>query len=275
MFLARGVNVPSARAREEFRRVGARVRGMTATGGGAGARPEAPAIVRVVATKLECPLSDAEERALLEFWRVFAAWNDRINLGGARSFETLVTAHLVDAFAARRFIGPGDLVLDVGSGGGLPAIPLAILCPDSRFELWEPRAKRAAFLRAATRELGLRPRVEVRMQRLEIPPTRGAGAIPGAGPGADPGAGLDGNAGEPAGEDVFQAFTVAMSRATWPPAEWLARARVVAPRCRVLVFTNAAGAATLQPPSEVVSYAKDRKLCLFLPGIGVPRETGP
>jgi rRNA small subunit methyltransferase G len=267
MFLALGVNVPSARAREEFPRVGARVRGMTATGGGAAARPEAPAILRVVASRLDCPLSDAEERALLEFWRVFAAWNDRINLGGARSFETLVTAHLVDAFAARRFIGPGDLVLDVGSGGGLPAIPLAILCPDSRFELWEPRAKRAAFLRAASRELGLRPRVEVRMQRLEIPPTRGAGADPGAGLGA----GLGGNA----GEDVFQAFTVAMSRATWPPAEWLARARAVAPRCRVLVFTNAAGAATLQPPSELVSYAKDRRLCLFLPGTGVPRETGP
>lgn len=263
---------PSARpvraASKEFPRRGARVHAMTGSPGGPAWAPEATAILRSVATQMACPLSDGEERALLEFGRMFATWNERINLGGARSFEALVTAHLVDAFAARRFVGQGDLVLDAGSGGGLPAIPLAILCPESRFDLWEPRAKRAAFLRTAARELGLRPRVEVRMQRLEMPSARPAGDSPRAGLGG-------GSSVERAAEGGLQAFTVAMSRATWPPAEWLARARAVAPQCRVLVFTNAAGEATLEPPSEVLAYAKDRRLCVFHPRRGVPRETGP
>jgi hypothetical protein len=241
---------------------------MTDSGGGPAWGPEAPAILRSVATELACPLSDAEEGALLEFGRMFATWNERINLGGARSFESLVTAHLVDAFAARRFIERGDLVLDAGSGGGLPAIPLAILCPESRFDLWEPRAKRAAFLRTATRELGLRSRVEVRMQRLEMPSARAAGNSPGGGLGARSAVGRAAAGGN------FQPFTVAMSRATWPPVEWLARARAVVPQCRVLVFTNAAGAATLEPPGESLAYAKDRRLCVFHPRDRVPRETG-
>ena len=259
---------PGRAASKEFPREGARVRAMTDSPVGPAWGPEATAILRSAATELECPLSDADERALLDFGRVFGTWNGRINLGGARSFEALVTAHLVDAFAARRFIGQGERVLDVGSGGGLPAIPLAILCPESQFDLWEPRAKRAAFLRTAARELGLRGRVEVRMQRLEMPSTRRDGNRAGADLGGE-------SAVDRAAGGIFQRFTVAMSRATWPPAEWLARARAVAPQCRVLVFTNAAGAATLELPGESLDYAKDRRLCVFHPRTDVPRETGP
>ena len=133
------------------------------------------------------------------------AWNARINLTGAHTVDDLITEHLPDAFALGRAIpGPAEVV-DIGSGGGLPALPLAILRPDLRLKLVEPLAKKVAFLRTAVRELGLAS-VSVEATRAEALP---AGA-----------------------------FDVAMSRATFPPAEWLTVARrLVRPAGRIMVLT--------------------------------------
>src|SRR6185295_9811748 len=106
-----------------------------------------------------------------------------INLTGARTLDELAADHLPDAFALAEAVPPGAALVDVGSGGGLPALPFAVLRPDVRLTLVEPRAKRVAFLRTAVRELGL------------------AGELV-AGHAAD----------LPAG-----AFDVAASRATFPP----------------------------------------------------------
>lgn len=63
--------------------------------------------------------------------------------------------HLAAALAYGEFLPQGAGVLDIGSGGGLPAIPLAITRPDLRFTLVEIRQKRAAFLDIAIAQLGL------------------------------------------------------------------------------------------------------------------------
>lgn len=208
---------------------------------------EEPRVARLrrVASEVMGTLALDDARRLESFCALFATWNVRINLGGARSFEELVDEHLVDAFAARSLLLPGDSVVDVGSGGGLPALPLACLCRDSSFELWEPRAKRAAFLRTAVRELELRDRVAVVGRRLEEVP-RDVEA--------------PGSTSRESG-----AYSVAMSRATWAPPEWLARARQLAPGARVLVFTTQAGLVGLEPPAKVVSYGPHRRLGVFLP----------
>ena len=94
-------------------------------------------------------------------------WSARINLTAAQTTEVLVTEHFPDAFALAGKLAAPARAIDVGSGGGLPAIPLALLCPALTVELCEPIAKKAAFLRTAVRELGLSSRVSVRAVRGE------------------------------------------------------------------------------------------------------------
>lgn len=117
----------------------------------------------------------ALDPAALERLRRFAglleAANRVTNLTRITGEAELLEKHLLDALlGAPRLLGPdgappGSLV-DVGSGGGVPGIPLAILWPGSRVLLVESQGKKAAFLADAARELGLE-RVEVACGRAE------------------------------------------------------------------------------------------------------------
>lgn len=84
--------------------------------------------------------------------------NTRVNLTGVRDGAELWTRHIFDALTLLAVLseldGPLE-VLDIGSGGGLPAIPLAIVCPDHRFTLLEATGKKCDFLRAVIATLGL------------------------------------------------------------------------------------------------------------------------
>jgi 16S rRNA (guanine527-N7)-methyltransferase len=76
------------------------------------------------------------------------AWSDRVDLTAARDPDTLVDLLLADA-AVLASTQPTGSVIDVGSGVGAPAIPLAILRPTLTLTLVEPRERRAAFLRTS------------------------------------------------------------------------------------------------------------------------------
>jgi 16S rRNA (guanine527-N7)-methyltransferase len=146
------------------------------------------------------------EAALARFVSLLLTWNEKINLTGARTFEEVVTSHLPDSLAMMGVVPAGARLIDVGSGGGLPAVPFAILRPDVTLRLVEPRARRAAFLRTAVRELAL-PHVEIDNARLE--------------------------------EGATGDHDVASSRATFQPEEWAARGvSLVRPGGRCLVFAN-------------------------------------
>ena len=140
--------------------------------------------------------------ALAGYSELLLGWNRRINLTGARTAEELSDLHLSDALA---LIGqlppePGRLV-DVGSGGGLPGVVLAVLRPDLEVTLLEPIQKKCAFLSTVRRELKLRNLRELN-QRLE----------------------------EHLALPDREQYALAVSRATWPVAEWLERGRaLVAP----------------------------------------------
>jgi 16S rRNA (guanine(527)-N(7))-methyltransferase RsmG len=158
-----------------------------------------------LARRLGVASSESQRRGLETFWSLLLTWNARINLTGAQTRDDLVGEHLPDALAMASLVPPEARVLDVGSGGGLPAIPFGLLRPDVRLTLVEPRAKRVAFLRTAVRTLGL---------SAEVAPARV--------------------------EDLEGAsFDVAGSRATFAPVEWLEKARALAPR--VLVFAARRG----------------------------------
>jgi 16S rRNA (guanine527-N7)-methyltransferase len=93
--------------------------------------------------------------AALEIYRrELLKWNARINLIGPEARENL-DAHIAEAVAAAEILEPERNVLDFGSGGGLPAIPMAIVSPGARFTLVEVDQKKWAFLKHAVRECGL------------------------------------------------------------------------------------------------------------------------
>ncbi|MEX0861085.1 MAG: 16S rRNA (guanine(527)-N(7))-methyltransferase RsmG [Cucumibacter sp.] len=94
-------------------------------------------------------------------------WNETQNLVSRETLPDLWRRHFADSLQLLTLMqGPPTSVLDLGSGAGLPAIPLALACPGALFTLVDSNSKKAAFLRAAGRELGLE--LEVLAARVEI-----------------------------------------------------------------------------------------------------------
>lgn len=124
-------------------------------------------------------------------------WNARTDLTAARSANELVDLYLADAAAVAQHPPLGKRWVDVGTGAGAPAIPLALLVPELELTLVEPRSKRVAFLRSA---LGVIGRTDIRVERA-----RSEALVSGA-------------------------FEVAISRATLAPEQWLAEGSRIATR---------------------------------------------
>src|SRR6059058_5151297 len=97
----------------------------------------------------------AQHDGALEIYRrELLKWSERVNLVGPEARENL-DAHIDEALAAAEILKPSGNVLDFGSGGGLPAIPMAIVAPEARFHLVEADQKKWAFLKHVARECGL------------------------------------------------------------------------------------------------------------------------
>ena len=96
---------------------------------------------------------------------LLARWSRRTNLTAARSPDERVAVLVAPILAGRSFLRPGRL-LDIGSGNGSPGLVLALLEPQLRVTLLEPRLRRWAFLREAARVLA-RLDLEIRRERLE------------------------------------------------------------------------------------------------------------
>jgi 16S rRNA (guanine527-N7)-methyltransferase len=106
-------------------------------------------------------LPDGAEAKLLAYLALLDKWNRVYNLTAVRDAERMVSHHLLDSLAAVPFFQGANAmpeaihVLDVGSGGGLPGIPLAIARPELQVTLIDSIAKKTAFLLQAKAELGL------------------------------------------------------------------------------------------------------------------------
>jgi 16S rRNA (guanine527-N7)-methyltransferase len=97
----------------------------------------------------------AELRRLVRYAELLEQWSSTHNLVRWSGREQLVERHIADALAACAVLGDRGVLLDVGSGAGLPGVPLLVVHPGWRGVLLEPRQKRWAFLRLVVRELGL------------------------------------------------------------------------------------------------------------------------
>jgi 16S rRNA (guanine527-N7)-methyltransferase len=98
-------------------------------------------------------------RRLADYLALLARWNERINLtalDAAGLSDEAIDVLAVEPLIAARLIAPSDRTLiDIGSGSGSPAIPIKIAAPHLRLVMVEARARKAAFLKEAVRQLGL------------------------------------------------------------------------------------------------------------------------
>lgn len=90
--------------------------------------------------------------------QLYPQWNEKINVISRKDIDNLEVNHLLHALAIWRFIrfAPGTHVLDLGCGGGLPGLPLAIVMPDVDFTLIDRTGKKVRVAEAIANELGLK-----------------------------------------------------------------------------------------------------------------------
>ncbi|HEX5863610.1 MAG TPA: 16S rRNA (guanine(527)-N(7))-methyltransferase RsmG [Casimicrobiaceae bacterium] len=102
-------------------------------------------------------IDTAAQTKLLAYLALLDKWNRTHNLTAIREPERMVTHHLLDALATLQHLPLAATLrlIDVGSGGGLPGLPLAIARPQWRITLLDSNGKKAAFLRQAAAELGI------------------------------------------------------------------------------------------------------------------------
>jgi 16S rRNA (guanine527-N7)-methyltransferase len=84
-----------------------------------------------------------------------ASDSDQLGLLGPRELDKLWSRHILNSAVVAELVKPGELVADVGSGAGLPGIPMALAAPATNFVLIEPMDRRASWLREVVEELDL------------------------------------------------------------------------------------------------------------------------
>ena len=127
-------------------------------------------------------LPEGAREALVDHARLLIAWTAAINLTAIREPEAIVREHILDSLAAVPILRMRgiDAILDIGSGGGFPGLPIAIALPAERALLVESIGKKARFLETVVAAVGIRDRVRVAPMRAEelAAPGRERGAWP-------------------------------------------------------------------------------------------------
>jgi 16S rRNA (guanine527-N7)-methyltransferase len=142
--------------------------------GRAGAAPDEGALAALIRAGLPAcgidagscrPPADGLAGRLAAYLALLARWNAKWNLTAVRDPRDMVTRHLFDSLCVDPWVR-GPRIVDVGTGAGLPGIPLALLRPGDRFTLLDSAGKRTRFLRHVVARLGLE-NVEVVQARVE------------------------------------------------------------------------------------------------------------
>ena len=103
-------------------------------------------------------LSEKQRQQFRLLLPLYKEWNDKINVISRKDIDNLYVNHVLHSLGIARVIAfkPGSSILDVGTGGGFPGIPLAILFPDAHFHLVDSIGKKISVVNAVSQELGLK-----------------------------------------------------------------------------------------------------------------------
>jgi 16S rRNA (guanine527-N7)-methyltransferase len=103
-------------------------------------------------------LTELQQSQLEQLFDLYQDWNAKINVISRKDIDELYTKHVLHSLAIAKIqaFEPGTYVLDVGTGGGFPGIPLAILFPETRFYLIDVIAKKIKVVQAVADSLGLK-----------------------------------------------------------------------------------------------------------------------
>ncbi len=102
---------------------------------------------------LALPDPESAVEPLIRFCELWRKWNQKINLTSEKDWQSFFEKHVFDSLQFARFIEPDQSLMDIGSGGGFPGIPLKILHPGNLVVLVESQRKRAGFLNTVGVEL--------------------------------------------------------------------------------------------------------------------------
>ena len=105
--------------------------------------------------RIDAHLSLAQQQQLLDYHRLLLHWNRAFNLTAIRDPLQMLEKHLQDCLSLLPLLGPYQSLLDVGTGAGLPGIPLAIARPQADYALLDSNGKKTRFLLQVTTELRL------------------------------------------------------------------------------------------------------------------------
>ena len=113
-------------------------------------------------------LSDQQKQQLVGYVELLHKWNKAYNLTSVRDPQQMLVRHILDSIVVEPHL-QGDRFIDVGTGPGLPGIPLAIVRPQAQFTLLDSLGKRVRFLRQVQHELGLTNVTPVQSRVEEFP----------------------------------------------------------------------------------------------------------
>lgn len=116
-------------------------------------------------TTLDITVTEQQSAALIGYLELLIKWNKAYNLTAIRDPEEMFTKHILDSLSITKYI-TGNTILDVGTGPGLPGIPMAIMFPKKHFSLLDSNGKKTRFLVQAQLSLAL-ANVEIFNVRVE------------------------------------------------------------------------------------------------------------
>lgn len=132
------------------------------------------------AAQMGLNISSDQAAALIGYLGALLSWNEKVNLTAISDPAEAVEHHLLDALAASPLVSDLPSVMDIGTGGGIPGIPLAIVHPEQQWVLVEPLKKKVGFLKLAAASLGLKNVRAIQAKALAAPEREGIPLCSGA-----------------------------------------------------------------------------------------------